>query len=166
MKIYTQKLFLKPHHFLDIIKLHGFGVKRFKPDKKYGHDFYKIGNIILENPETLVWLTIGADDICKPCRFLKNGKCVDLSSDLNLSKQKWNKRIDRRILKSLDLVDEDGVIVFKLCGMALERLTSRKIAEIWKERPASETEKRIDNLQNGLRKYIQRRVFLTTCRKL
>ena len=39
------KIIIKPHHFLDIIKLHGAGLNTFIPDKKMKHDFYKIGNI-------------------------------------------------------------------------------------------------------------------------
>ena len=53
---------IKPHHFLDIIKLYGNGLEKFVPDKNYGHDFYKVGNIILAKyniiilPEKYIYL--------------------------------------------------------------------------------------------------------------
>lgn len=30
---------IKPHHFMDIIKLYGGGIQVFVPDTDYGHDF-------------------------------------------------------------------------------------------------------------------------------
>ncbi len=39
-----KKLLLKPHHFLDIMKLYGAGVNYFTPDLRYGHDFYRVWN--------------------------------------------------------------------------------------------------------------------------
>ena len=35
-------ILIKPHHFIDIIKLYGSGIDRFVPDEKMGHDFYKV----------------------------------------------------------------------------------------------------------------------------
>lgn len=35
-------ILIKPHHFIDIIKLYGSGIDRFVPDEKMGHDFYFI----------------------------------------------------------------------------------------------------------------------------
>ena len=43
-------ILIKPHHFIDIIKLYGSGIDRFVPDEKMGHDFYKVANEIIENP--------------------------------------------------------------------------------------------------------------------
>ena len=37
---------IKPHHFLDILKLYGNGLESFTEDQRYGHDFWKIGNLI------------------------------------------------------------------------------------------------------------------------
>ena len=43
-------ILIKPHHFIDIIKLYGSGIDRFVPDEKMGHDFYKVANEIIDNP--------------------------------------------------------------------------------------------------------------------
>ena len=41
-------ILIKPHHFIDIIKLYGSGIDRFVPDEKMGHDFYKVANEIID----------------------------------------------------------------------------------------------------------------------
>lgn len=48
-----EKITIKPHHFMDIIKLYGTGIERFVPDQKRGHDFYRIANLIVQNPTLL-----------------------------------------------------------------------------------------------------------------
>ena len=37
----VDEIIIKPHHFIDIIKLYGAGIERFIPDEPMGHDFYK-----------------------------------------------------------------------------------------------------------------------------
>ena len=54
---------IKPHHFMDIIKLYGAGIENFVPDKKLDHDFYRIGNLVLECLTQPLLLTIEGDDI-------------------------------------------------------------------------------------------------------
>lgn len=150
-----RKIFLKPHHFLDIIKLYGSGVGKFIPDKKYGHDFYRIGNVVLKNPKILVCLTIGEDDVCKPCKFLKKDKCADLVSETlgYCLKQKWNETIDKRILKTLELKEGDQLTAIKLCQLTKDKLKVADIREIWKEKPTKDVKNRIKNLMSGLEKY-------------
>lgn len=71
------RIIIKPHHFLDIIKLYGSGLDVFVPYEKMGHDFYRIGNIILNDKNILIKLTVDADDICVPCKYCKDGLCFD-----------------------------------------------------------------------------------------
>ena len=47
-------ILIKPHHFIDIIKLYGSGIDRFVPDEKMGHDFYKVANEIIDNPSVKI----------------------------------------------------------------------------------------------------------------
>ena len=47
---WMNSILIKPHHFIDIIKLYGSGIDRFVPDEKMGHDFYKVANEIIDNP--------------------------------------------------------------------------------------------------------------------
>ncbi len=71
-----KKIIIKPHHFMDVIKLYGKGIEVFVPDKKMGHDFYKVANEIISNKNITLQLTIDADDICKPCKSHKE-QCID-----------------------------------------------------------------------------------------
>lgn len=146
----------KPHHLLDIFKLYGAGVKKFTPDPFYGHDFYRIGNLVLDDPNLRVKFTIGVDDICKPCKYLKSKECSDFVSgnpEEYSSKEFWNKTIDKRIMNELSIEDGIEMTVGEYCKLALERLNEENISEIWKERPQKETDKRTKLLLKGLRKY-------------
>lgn len=87
-------ILIKPHHFIDIIKLYGSGIDRFVPDEKMGHDFYKVANEIIDNPSVGLKLTIGGDDICKPCKKYHE-QCVDLLTHIQgyTSKDVYNKTL-------------------------------------------------------------------------
>ena len=91
---------IKPHHFMDIIKLYGGGIQVFVPDTDYGHDFYRAANEIIGNHRIQIKVTSGADDICGPCRFLGSDKtCTDCISHIKgiRSKNSYNKMLDCRI---------------------------------------------------------------------
>ena len=100
-------ILIKPHHFIDIIKLYGSGIDRFVPDEKMGHDFYKVANEIIDNPSVDLKLTIDGDDICKPCKKYHE-QCVDPLMHIQgyTSKDVYNKTLDKRIIKLYNLTDE------------------------------------------------------------
>lgn len=151
------KILLKPHHFLDTIKLYGLGLNLFVPDSRYGHNFYKVGNSILKNPQSIIILTTKADDICKPCKFLKKSKCADkMRSFVYSSKEEWNQIVDKKILKRLNLNEENGLTALEFCKLANQKLNSKIISEIWRERPKKETKRRIKYLLRGLDRYIEK----------
>ncbi len=50
---------IKPHHFMDIIKLYGGGIQVFVPDTDYGHDFYRAANEIIGNHRIQIKVTSG-----------------------------------------------------------------------------------------------------------
>jgi len=138
---------IRPHHFLDIIKLYGSGLEKFVPDREFGHDFWRVGNLILENHQVELKLVVGADDICKPCKFLKKGNCLDGK------KQVWNKVIDERILEKLGFEKNAKIKAIDFASKAKKLLRKRDIFEIWKERPFQETEKRAVFLLRGFCRY-------------
>jgi hypothetical protein len=147
---------IKPHHYLDILKLYGGGIENFVPDEVYKHDFYHVGNIILCNPHIILNLRIGADTICKTCIFSKNGVCTDyvqMIDDKKVKKEEWNKTIDQRILKNIGLKEGVEITALALCFLYLDKLKPSIIREIWAERPTTETEQRIVYTIGGLTKY-------------
>lgn len=90
---------IKPHHFMDIIKLYGAGIESFVPDEKLGHDFYRIGNLVLAYHAQPLLLTIEGDDICKPCRQYR-GLCQDALTNIPgfTGKDEYNHALDSRVL--------------------------------------------------------------------
>jgi hypothetical protein len=157
MSTRTETLLIKPHHFLDIIKLFGSGLERFVPNIEYGHDFWKVGNEILENPNVQLELTINNDAICTPCKFRRGSACSDVTSanTTDISKDEWNKRIDRRLLKLLGLEDGAKLSARELCRLARQKITREGVFEVWKEKPVDVTAKRAGFLMAGFEKYSQ-----------
>ena len=88
---------IKPHHFMDIIKLYGSGINEFVPDLKMQHDFYRVANMIIHNPATILKLTTGGDDICRPCLKYRT-VCVD-TIDHRISKDEYNRYLDQKIIE-------------------------------------------------------------------
>lgn len=65
-------MFIKPHHFIDIITHYGAGTLTFDPHP-YGHAVHTTAAKIMENTDILLVIELGADDICAPistARFL------------------------------------------------------------------------------------------------
>jgi hypothetical protein len=148
---------IKPHHLLDIIKLYGAGLNHFVPDPSHQHDFYRVGNIALKNPNTIVMFTIGNDAICTPCKFNQNHYCMDVVANNPSkfqSKDVWNKTIDKRLMKILGINENDQMTIHEYCQLAFTRLNPGNIKEIWKERPDKETANRTALLLKGLKKYL------------
>jgi len=152
------EILMKPHHFLDIIKLYGAGLEKFIPDIERGHDFWKIGNMVLENPDLIFRLTAGNDSICVPCKFNEKEKCIDVVEiDLGeMPKDEFNKAIDGNIFRKLGI--EEGAVFSarEFCRLAKEKLGKEDIFEIWNQKSEAETEKRCEMLFAGFEKYLER----------
>lgn len=146
---------IKPHHFMDIIKLYGSGIDIFVPDERMGHDFYKIANAIITHQEVFISLTIDADDICEPCRKCVQGVCCDnLPKELgNIKKDDYNKMLDQRILKYYNLNPKKQYTAFELCQMMSK--SSQNIFDVWKEEQDDLTKKRYDLFCLGSQRYLE-----------
>lgn len=147
---------IKPHHFLDIIKLYGSGIEIFKPDEEFYHDFYKVANLIVNDKNLKLKLTIQEDDICSPCKFIGiNGICKDRISPINgiVSKDEWNKVLDKRLIDFYEL-DLNYIYTSKeLAAIFNDKMD--KILEVWKEEDAEKLKKRHILCIKGIEKYIK-----------
>lgn len=146
---------IKPHHFIDIIKLYGAGINNFVPDKNYQHDFYLIANSIIKNHDSVLKLTIDEDDICTPCKYINSsGICIDTITHLSCtnSKDEWNKTLDKRILEYLNLSTEKNYTANELCNIIFSN--SLKIYDIWKEEELQKKEDRYNLFLIGSKKYL------------
>lgn len=143
---------IKPHHFMDIIKLYGSGITEFVPDTKMQHDFYKVANQIIQNPETKLELTIYGDDICKPC-IKYNKECLDPLMHIPgfTSKNTYNKTLDTRIIQLYHLEDKP-YSALELCSVFLN--DKDRIFEVWKEEDDSVTQKRYTLFVEGAHKFL------------
>ena len=145
---------IKPHHFMDIIKLHGAGIEEFVPDINMGHDFYKVANKIMRDPSLKLILTVEGDDICLPCKKYKNC-CQDQISHIPgfKSKDDYNKLLDRRIIELYHL-QEEYYEARSLCALYYE--SSELIYEIWKEETAEAVDKRYALFVKGAEAYLNK----------
>lgn len=149
---------IKPHHFMDIIKLYGGGIQVFVPDMDYGHDFYRAANEIIGNHRIRIEVTSGADDICRPCRFLgSGGTCTDCITHIKgiCSKNSYNEMLDRRIMDILGLDEKAVYTAEELCRMMGDH--PELVTEVWKEEADScrETVRKREQLFGaGVRKYL------------
>ena len=107
-------IIIKPHHLLDIFKLHGKGINKFIPDEKFNHDFYLIGNAVIENRVKRIKFTYNYDNICEPCNYLKNKLCTDKFTYHNIvyDKNDYNEKLDIRLFRLLG-IDKDKSYEFK-----------------------------------------------------
>jgi hypothetical protein len=149
---------IKPHHFMDIIKLLGGGIQVFVPDTDYGHDFYRAANGIIQNRQQQIKVTAGADDICRPCRFLgSDRKCTDCISHIKgiSSKNSYNEMLDHRIMDMLGLCEDAVYTAEELCSMMGAR--PGLVMDVWKEEAEVYPDtavKREQLFAAGVRKYL------------
>lgn len=153
-----ETLLIKPHHFLDIMKLFGSGLDSFVPNVEYGHNFWKVGNEILENPDIQLELTLGNDTICVPCKFSNGLICTGVTSadSEEISKDVWNKTIDQRLFDIFGFKNGTKISALELCKLAKEKISRADILAVWKEKPIEITEKRAVFLIAGIEKYLEK----------
>ena len=148
---------IKPHHFLDIIKLYGAGITCFVRDETYQHDFYRIANLVLADHQLPVRLTVHGDDICLPCRYYSRqgeGVCSDSIAHIPdlASKDEWNKILDNRIIRMV--VPDSGAVYTaeEFCRLLYDHRDD--IYEIWKEDDAGKTKERFRLFCAGAVRYL------------
>lgn len=149
-----EDVLIKPHHFIDIIKLYGSGIEMFVPDEKMGHDFYKVANKIIANPSIRLRLTLYGDDICKPCKKYQ-GKCIDGLTHIEgfTSKDEYNITLDAIIISLFDL-HNDSYSASQLCSIIFK--SKEYIYKVWNEEENEVTEKRFNLFTEGSNKYLKK----------
>jgi hypothetical protein len=149
-------LTIKPHHLIDIFKLYGAGREVLYLDPAYEHDFYRVGNIILNHPDTIVRLYLGSDDICRPCRYNLAGQCIDkLKTPIGEFTQKelWNRHLDVPLLAILGLTENTELTAREFCAIALSALNTENIATVWAGLSSLSIKMRAEYTLRGLQRY-------------
>lgn len=140
---------LRPHHLLDIITQYGADIP-FVPSS-YGHAVHQVAQVVLSDPKQAVQLVVGADDVCTPCKNLKDGQCTDTIRTVAppLAKQAYNDALDRRLLGHLGLAEGQVLRVSDYLQCVTEHLTG--LASVCAH-PGEDAEERLKNLSAGLQK--------------
>lgn len=147
-----EKITIKPHHLLDVYKLHGAGITHFVPDEAYGHDFFRIGNLILNHRVGCIVFTVDADLICVPCRFCKGGICADtfLHNGKETIKESYNKSLDKAILKILGLRENTEYDYKETLRLLEIHVSEQFIAQVWNKNSRPDNQMRYHNTNAGI----------------
>ena len=149
-------IYIKPHHFVDIITSFGAGKVAFKPHH-YGHDVHIVAPKIMSNRDIILEIELGIDDICKPCKHNINNLCNDtidtsFRPEAPSLKRRWNLLIDQRWCKRLKIKQGDRLSAREFC----ERLRdlAGDITDIYREIPNNLTAERVSKLKKGIKLFI------------
>ncbi len=150
---------IKPHHFVDIVTRFGQGARIPEPHP-YGHALHRVFEHILRDPDVLLEMQLGADDVCAPCRHNIDGRCDDVIDtsyrpEAPASKQQWNLLIDRRWCERLGLAQGRRLTARQFCRLLQQR--AGDITDIYREIPADRTRRRQTRLMRGVRKMLRNR---------
>ncbi len=143
---------IKPHHFLDIVADLGRGQRGWQPHP-YGHAVHTVALAILADPDVMLEMALGADDICSPCKHNVGGLCDD-TIDTSFrpaapsSKREWNLLIDRRWCARLGLAEGDRLTARQFCQRLRDRMAD--IADIYREVPPERTATRARDIAAGI----------------
>lgn len=143
---------LRIHHFFDIIRVFGKGKSGLFPHP-YGHSFHKIAEIIMSNPSLKIKNVIECDSVCDGCVHYKNGHCDDSISYRKdfASKEKFNDRIDKRIIEKCLIKEGEILTPVQLCEKA--KLYLDNIEFIYSGNDLWHTEQRKRDVSKGLKFY-------------
>lgn len=148
---------IKPHHFVDVITSFSAEDLTFRPSP-YGHAVHTVSEQILRNPDVLLEMELGADDICAPCKHNIKGLCDDtietsFRPEAPSSKREWNLIIDKRWCERLNLQQGDRIAAKQFC----ERLQANTddITDIYREIPLERTTERLRKLRAGIEKFLE-----------
>ena len=151
------KVRIKPHHLIDIIIHFGKGERSIPPDLDRGHAQHLVAEKVLGDPGCVVIMETGIDDICTPCRFVRDGVCtdkVDPAFHGTPLKHEYNKGLDERWMARLGIRNVQEYTVRAFC-----ELLTGKTGELEKIYPFS-TPEYLNTKQNGLQEGIKRYLSL------
>ena len=146
---------IKPHHFVDVVTSIGRGQREFEPHP-YGHAVHTVSRRLLLDPDTLLEMELGADDICAPCVHNVDGLCDD-TIDTSFrpaapaSKREYNMLNDERWCQCMALAQGDRLTAREFCRRVQQ--CGGDLAAIYRESPADRVADRLKNLRAGVAEF-------------
>ena len=126
--------------------LRDYGAKKEICPHTYGHSYHLIAGKIYSNELDRIKLIISNDDVCEYCSKLNEGHCIDTINhreDFSL-KEDFNNHIDRRIMKKMNLRENQTISIKELLELA--ELYIKNMDWIYKGNDPDHTEKRRENV--------------------
>lgn len=147
---------LRPLHFVDIICDYGAGTEEFAPHPD-GHALHVVARRLLRDNETMLEITLEADDVCRPCVHNVGGACdnvIDRSFRPTAPPlmRDWDDLINRRWCARLGIGPGDRLTARELCQRLRDR--AGNIADIFPEIIDDRIARKADNMRAGIRKYL------------
>lgn len=158
-----EKTLIKPHHLLDIFKLYGKGIEKFVPNPNYNHNFFLVGNSVINNKVITIQFTSSSDDICKPCIFLKNNTCADKFTYMNEVhiKNDYNENLDIKLMSLLEIRSLKDYEFKYIVELLNKKLSLDLINQVWDNCDKKDNMTRYKLTRDGLDKYINRYMKVT-----
>ena len=155
---------IKPHHLVDILTSFGKGARRFTPHP-YGHAVHSVTEAVAADPDVMLQMEFGMDDICAPCKHNIDDVCddeIDTSyrPEAPSLKREWNLRLDRRWSAALGLSEGDRLTARRFAELL--RDGPEDLTDIYREIPADMTAERAANLHKGVAAFLAGEVQLET----
>ncbi|MCK4275651.1 MAG: hypothetical protein KAX78_04000, partial [Phycisphaerae bacterium] len=152
-------IYIKPHHFVDIITGLGAGITQYDPHP-YGHAEHTVAAKILADPDVRLRIELGADDICRPCIHNVDGLCDDTIDtswrpDAPPAKRQWNLLIDQRWCERVGITQGVQLTARQFTKLLGER--AGDISDIYREIPPPRNCERAKNLQEGIKRFLEPR---------
>ncbi len=141
---------LRIHHIFDIIR--DIGRNKILEKHEYGHSYHIIAKKILNNEFEIIKIVVKSDDVCRGCVKLYDGKCIDIIDHRKdfLKKEEFNNYLDNRIMKVLN-INNDDIFTFKdIFQLTKEYL--KNIEYIYEGNDIIHTQERKKNVEKGLLK--------------
>ena len=144
---------IKPHHFVDILRDLGAG-KPFLSPPEYRHAVPQTAQALQDDPDVLLELTAGVDDICAPCAHNRNGTCDDVITryDPPIAKDVYNRRLDERWFERLGLHEGSRLAAREFCELLRRRMGD--LRTLYLERSETDTLERQRNVEKGIETFL------------
>ncbi len=150
-------ILMKPHHMVDILVQFGNG-EEFVPHP-YGHAVHSVAERVLSDPNLVLQMESGIDDICAPCIHNANGVCDDSIDNswrpqAPTSKNTWNLRIDERYYAKFSLKNGDQMTVRRFAEMVSNLTIEDFNNSLYPELPPQWNSWKLKSLKKGIAKYL------------
>ena len=149
---------ISPFHLLCIFKEFGEGIDLFHPDLKSQNNYYFLANAIIFKDVDHVNFTIGCDEVCNSCVYLKNDNCIDKLVEnknyLNINDYYIN--INNYLFSIMKINDNNSYDMKHILNLINNIISIEIVNKCWIYNSQIENEMILSYIKNGLMKLLKR----------